>query len=111
MPDHRTIKDATKALQAHFSAAKPPSSLPAEARRMLQHFVDQNDGELSDVESLRANQELKSFWERHVAASSRNLDLPSLPRPISGIGGGLLSSLLSIRLDTANRLSTMHRIS
>jgi hypothetical protein len=69
MSDHRTIKDATKALQAHFSAAKPPSSLPAEARRMLQHFVDQNDGELSDEESLRANQELKSFWERHVGDS------------------------------------------
>jgi hypothetical protein len=69
MSDHRTIKDATKALQVHFSAAKPPASLPAEARRMLQHFVDQNDGELSDEESLRANQELKSFWERHVGES------------------------------------------
>jgi hypothetical protein len=69
MSDRRTIKDATKALQVHFSAAKPPSSLPAEARRMLQHFVDQHDGDISDEESLRANQELKSFWERHVGES------------------------------------------
>lgn len=36
---------------------------------MLQHFVDQNDGELSEEDSLRANQELKSFWERHVGES------------------------------------------
>lgn len=69
MSERRTIKDATKALQVHFSAAKPPTALPAEARRMLQHFVDQHDGELSDEESLRANQELKSFWERHVGES------------------------------------------
>jgi hypothetical protein len=71
MSHRRTIKDATKALQAHFSTAKPPSSLPPEARRMLQHFVDQHDGEISDEESLRANQELKSFWERHVGESPR----------------------------------------
>jgi len=36
---------------------------------MLQHFVDQHDGQLSDEESLRANQELKSFWEHHVCES------------------------------------------
>jgi hypothetical protein len=68
-PVIRTIKDATKALQVHFSAAKPAPSLPAEARRMLQHFVDQHDGQLSDEESLRANQELKSFWEHQVGES------------------------------------------
>jgi hypothetical protein len=69
MSDHRTIQDATEALQVHFSAAKPPSLLPAEARRMLQHFMAQQFGEISDEESLRANQELKSFWERHVGES------------------------------------------
>ena len=68
-PAIRTIKDATKALQVHFSAAKPAPSLPAEARRMLQHFVDQHDGQLSDEESLRANQELRSFWEHQVGES------------------------------------------
>lgn len=36
---------------------------------MLQHFIDQHDGQLGDEESLRANQELKSFWERHVGES------------------------------------------
>ncbi|KAM0715910.1 hypothetical protein Q7P37_008424 [Cladosporium fusiforme] len=71
--EHRTIKDATKALQVHFSAAKPVPSLPTEARRMLQHFTDQHDEQLSDEDSSRANQELKIFWERHVADNPQKL--------------------------------------
>lgn len=69
----RTIKDATKALQSHFCAAKPPPSLPTEARRMLQHFTDQHDGQLSDEDSFRANQDLKHFWERYVGDSPQRL--------------------------------------
>lgn len=71
--EYRTIKDATKALQVHFSAAKPVPSLPSEARRMLQHFIDQHDEQLSDDDSSRANQELKLFWERHVADNPQKL--------------------------------------
>lgn len=67
----RSIKDATKALQVQFSAAKSPLSLPAESRRMLQTFVeDQSHGGSSKIdedESARANAELKLFWERYVA--------------------------------------------
>lgn len=71
--EYRTIKDATKALQVHFSPAKPVPSLPTEARRMLQHFIDQHDEQPSDEDSSRANQELQIFWERHVADSPQKL--------------------------------------
>lgn len=72
-PERRTIKDATKALQVHFSPAKPASSLPPEARRMLQHFTDQSDDLFSDEDSSRANQELNNFWDRHVADNPQKL--------------------------------------
>ncbi|KAK5121720.1 hypothetical protein LTR85_004595 [Meristemomyces frigidus] len=62
----KSIKVATKALQAHFSAAKIPLSLPAESRRMLQNFVDDHDEGVSEEESASANAELKNFWERYV---------------------------------------------
>ncbi|KAK6385305.1 hypothetical protein LTR65_009231 [Meristemomyces frigidus] len=62
----RTIKDATKALQAQFTAAKIPLSLPTESRRMLQSFVDEHHEGVSEEESASANAELKSFWERFV---------------------------------------------
>ena len=67
--EYRTIKDVTKVLQTHFSAAKIPLSLPNDSRRMLQNFVDEHDGGLSDDEAARANVELKNFWERFVGES------------------------------------------
>lgn len=71
--EHRTIKDVTKALQVHFSAAKTPLSLPPESRRMLQHFVDEHEGRVSSEDAARANQELKSFYERFVGESPHRL--------------------------------------
>lgn len=62
----RSIKDATKALQAQFSAAKIPLTLPAESRRILQSFIDEHDDTFSDEESTKINQELRNFWERYV---------------------------------------------
>lgn len=71
--DHRTIKDVTKALQVHFSAAKTPPFLPPESRRMLQHFVDEHEGRVSNEDATRANQELRSFWERFVGEIPQKL--------------------------------------
>ncbi|EMC91540.1 hypothetical protein BAUCODRAFT_38652 [Baudoinia panamericana UAMH 10762] len=62
----RTIKDAIRALQAQFSAPKIPLSLPAESRRLLQGFVEEHEGTISEDESSHANVELKTFWERYV---------------------------------------------
>ncbi|KAK3678103.1 hypothetical protein LTR78_002198 [Recurvomyces mirabilis] len=62
----RTMKDVIKALQAQFSAAKIPISLPTESRRMLQNFVDEHDGTISEEESARVSTDLWNFWERYV---------------------------------------------
>jgi hypothetical protein len=62
----RTIKDATRALQAHFSAARTPPSLPTESRRILQSFVDEHAGHLDEEDCVRANDALKEFWESYV---------------------------------------------
>ena len=69
----RSIKDATKALQVHFSAAKIPQSLPLESRRMLQSFVEENQGRVTEDDAARANVELKNFWERFVGDSPQKL--------------------------------------
>lgn len=71
--EHRTIRDATKALQATFSAAKVPLGLPTESRRLLQNFVEEHEAGITDEESSRANVELKNFWERHVGESPAKL--------------------------------------
>lgn len=70
---NRTFKDATKALQAHFTGPKIPLSLPSESRRMLQAFIDEHDGRIDYDEASKANQELKHFWERYVVTSSQKL--------------------------------------
>ncbi|KAK5107880.1 hypothetical protein LTR62_000590 [Meristemomyces frigidus] len=66
---HRTMKDAIKALQTQFTAAKIPLSLPLETRRVLQNFVDQHNGTISEEESAKVNTDLKNFWEHHVGES------------------------------------------
>nr|OQO28229.1 hypothetical protein B0A51_07292 [Rachicladosporium sp. CCFEE 5018] len=71
--DCRTIKDVTKALQAQFSAARTPLSLPPDSRRLLQHFVDEHDGRVSDEDAAKANLELNNFWERFVGESPQKL--------------------------------------
>ena len=65
------MKDVTKALQAHFSAAKIPLSLPPELRRVLQSFVDEQDGKILEGEAI--NVELKTIWEKHVLGSPQKL--------------------------------------
>ncbi|KAF2206520.1 hypothetical protein CERZMDRAFT_52954 [Cercospora zeae-maydis SCOH1-5] len=69
----RSLRDVTKALQTHFTGPKIPSSLPNESRRMLQSFIDEHDGEIDRDEASRANQDLKSFWDRHIAGSTSRL--------------------------------------
>ncbi|KAF2162615.1 hypothetical protein M409DRAFT_58036 [Zasmidium cellare ATCC 36951] len=69
----RSLKDATKALQSHFTGSKIPLSLPSESRRMLQAFIDEHDGSIDYDEAAKANQELKHFWDRHVGTSSQKL--------------------------------------
>ena len=69
----RTIKDITRTLQVQFSATKTPLSLPAESRRIIQSFVDEHDGEVSEEESARANLELRTFWERYVGENPQKL--------------------------------------
>ena len=71
----RSIKDATKALQGPFSAAKTPLSLPSETRRTLQDFVNAREGKLDEQESANANTELRSFWERYVGDNPQKLGL------------------------------------
>ena len=73
MKDTRTIKDITRTLQVHFSASKTPLSLPAESRRIIQSFVEEHDGDVSEEEATRANLELKAFWEKYVGESPRKL--------------------------------------
>ena len=72
-PEYRSIKDVTKALQIHFTAAKIPLALSCESRRMLQNFVDGHDGKVSEENSSRANLELKNFWEQYVGESPHKL--------------------------------------
>ncbi|GIZ41286.1 hypothetical protein CKM354_000459700 [Cercospora kikuchii] len=69
----RSLRDVTKALQTHFTGSKVPSSLPNESRRMLQSFIDEHEGEIDRDEASRANQDLKSFWDRHIAGSTSRL--------------------------------------
>ncbi|KAK4494729.1 hypothetical protein PRZ48_014085 [Zasmidium cellare] len=69
----RSLKDATKALQSHFTGPKVPLSLPSESRRMLQAFIDEHDGRIDYDEASKANQELKHFWDRYVGTSSQKL--------------------------------------
>ncbi|KXS93641.1 hypothetical protein AC578_9085 [Pseudocercospora eumusae] len=69
----RTIRDVTKNLQAHFAASKIPLSLPSESRRMLQSFIDENQHRIEVDEATKANQELKQFWDRHVAGNPQKL--------------------------------------
>ena len=90
----RTIKDATKALQSHFSAAKPAPSLSLEARQMLQSFVGDHEGTISEEESTRANVELKEFWEKCVG------DCPAK----NGAFVGVLRELRPIIVGQANLL-------
>ncbi|QIW99698.1 hypothetical protein AMS68_005216 [Peltaster fructicola] len=69
----RSIKDATKALQHLFSAAKVPSSLPNEARRMLEQCVDEHDSRISEHDATTANQHLRTIWEKYVSNSPSKL--------------------------------------
>ena len=71
----RSIRDATKALQSHFNAVKTPLSLPPEARRILQDFVNEREGKIDEQESAATNNELKSFWERYVGENPQKLGL------------------------------------
>lgn len=71
--DRRSIRDATKALQTHFSGSKIPLSLPSESRRMLQAFVEAHDGNVDDEEPSRANQELKQFCDKYIGQSTQKL--------------------------------------
>ena len=66
---YRTIKDVTKALQAHFTTSKTPISLSADDRRLLQAFVEDHDADIDYEEASKANQELKYFWDRYVGAN------------------------------------------
>ncbi|KAK5675044.1 hypothetical protein LTR17_027786, partial [Elasticomyces elasticus] len=52
---YRSFKDVTKALQPQFAAARIPLSLPADARRMLQNFVDEHEDGLSEEDSRHAS--------------------------------------------------------
>ncbi|USW56691.1 Putative hamartin [Septoria linicola] len=69
----RNLRDVTKSLQIHFTGSKIPPTLPTESRRMLQCFIDEHDGEIELDEAARANQELRSFWDRHIAGSTSRL--------------------------------------
>lgn len=69
----RSLKDATKSLQAHFAGPKSPPSLPAESRRMLQAFIDDHTGKIEHDEAARASQELRQFWQKHVAGNPQKL--------------------------------------
>ncbi|KAK5678791.1 hypothetical protein LTR17_027628, partial [Elasticomyces elasticus] len=64
---YRSFKDVTKALQPQFVAARIPLSLPADARRMLQNFVDEHEDGLSEEDSRHASLELKEFWDQYVS--------------------------------------------
>ena len=75
MEASRSIRDATKALQAPFSAAKTPLSLPPETRRMLQDYVNEREAKIDEHESTNANTELKNFWERYVGENPQKLGL------------------------------------
>ncbi|CAK4031426.1 tuberous sclerosis 1 homolog [Lecanosticta acicola] len=67
----RSIRDATKALHAHFAAPNVPPSLPAERRRTLQAFIDEYDDSVDEEDARRVNQELKHFWHKYVSGSPR----------------------------------------
>lgn len=69
----RSLKDATKSLHVHFSGPKTPLSLPVESRRMLQAFIDDHTGKIEHEEAVRASQELRHFWQKHVAGNSQKL--------------------------------------
>lgn len=72
---YRSIKDITRALQAQFTAAKTPISLPAESRRIIQTFIEEHDEDVSEEESARANADLRAFWERYVGEDQQKLAL------------------------------------
>ncbi|KAK5165477.1 uncharacterized protein LTR77_009006 [Saxophila tyrrhenica] len=65
----RSIRAVTKDLQPYFTTSKPTLSLPPEARRLIQQYVDEHDAETSEEEYTRANEELNGFWARHVHKS------------------------------------------
>lgn len=70
----RSLRDVTRSLQTHFTtASKVPPSLPSDSRRMLQSFIDDHHGEIDRDEAARANDELKSFWSRHVMGQTSRL--------------------------------------
>lgn len=75
MVENRGIKDATKALQVHFTAAKPPQSLPNESRRLLQNYIEERDADLSGEEADQAAHELTTFYEKYVGDSSQKLGI------------------------------------
>ncbi|KAK3629696.1 hypothetical protein LTR56_017902 [Elasticomyces elasticus] len=64
---YRNFKDVAKARQPYFAAARIPPSLPADARRMLQNFVDEHEDGLSEEDSRHASLELKEFWDQYVS--------------------------------------------
>lgn len=70
----RSLRDVTRSLQTHFTtASKIPPSLPSDSRRMLQSFIDDHHGEIDRDEAARANEELTSFWDRHVMGQASRL--------------------------------------
>lgn len=94
MPTIRSIKDVTKTLQAHFSHAKIPLSLPPEIRRILQAFAEEHVGRVSEEEASKANLELKAFWEKYVLGSPQKL----------GAFIGVLNELRSYMVEDASIL-------
>ncbi|TKA77432.1 hypothetical protein B0A55_04827 [Friedmanniomyces simplex] len=94
----RSFKDVVRALQSQFSAARIPVSLPTDTRRMLQGFVDEQDGAMSEDESGQANAELKNFWERHVGENPAK----------AGAYVGVLRELRSVILRVGDILEWWH---
>ncbi|GAB7362294.1 hypothetical protein MBLNU230_g2312t1 [Neophaeotheca triangularis] len=80
---HRSITSVTRALQIHFTTPKLPQSLPNDARRQLQNFVEQHDGNLTGEEADQAAHELSSFYDKYVG---------DIPQKI-GIFAGVLKEL------------------
>nr|POF16311.1 tuberous sclerosis 1 protein like [Quercus suber] len=67
--EHRTLKDATRALQTIFRSAKVPPSLPADTRTLLREIIEGYDEDITAEESTRANAALKEVWDRHMEES------------------------------------------
>ncbi|KAF2719136.1 hypothetical protein K431DRAFT_229249 [Polychaeton citri CBS 116435] len=63
---HRTMKEAIKALQGHYQSQAKTLSLPSEVRRLLQTFVEEHDGDVSQERVDKLNDELRTLWEKSV---------------------------------------------